>query len=550
MRLYTEEQRDRAASVDLVPFLEARGERFKKSGSEYRWTTHDSVTVRKNVWYQHSNNGSGNAIDFLNTFYGMSLREAIKELLNGEEPAGDEGSVRSCHIPCRKEEKMMETGKNIEKVNEQDKMQEAKVLKLPEKNENNDIVREYLVKNRDECLMDGMDIGRMAKAEVLTLPSAEGETVSKDPQNMEKGPDKVAEKDLDKGSEGSTEPLVPVTKLSEIQETEVEWLWYPFIPLGKITLVQGNPGKGKTWLAMAICAYCTNRGELPNTVPIEPFNVIYQTAEDGLADTIKPRSLKCGADPERVIVINEDEKQLTMKDDRIEAAIRQNHARLLILDPLQAFIGADVDMNRANETRPIFQKLGQVAERTGCAIVLIGHLNKASGQKSDYRGLGSMDIAASVRSVIIVEKVEKETERDVRVVVQIKDSLAMKEDPVAFSLSEEGLTWIGTYKITADELLSGGKGVIKETKLDMAKRLIVEILSKYPRMALDDIYKKLKVHKISERTVRDAKSQLGDRLVEEYVQGHKVLSLKVDEEEKSVQEPENSDTEEAFQETA
>lgn len=117
MRLYTEEQRDRAASVDLVPFLEARGERFKKSGSEYRWTTHDSVTVRKNVWYQHSNNGSGNAIDFLNTFYGMSLREAIKELLNGEEPAGDEGSLRSCPIPSRKEEKMMETDKNMEKVN-------------------------------------------------------------------------------------------------------------------------------------------------------------------------------------------------------------------------------------------------------------------------------------------------------------------------------------------------------------------------------------------------------------------------------------------------
>ena len=710
MRLYTEEQRERAATVDLVPFLEARGERFKKSGSEYRWTTHDSVTVRKNVWYQHSNNDNGNSIDFLSTFYGMSYREAVKELLNGEEPAGDEGSPGSCPIPSRKEEKTMETDKNMENlnementktvgtaermakadaltlpsaesepvkmmpVNEQNKMQEAKALKLPEKNENNDIVRKYLVENRGICgeIVDLMlqsgkvyeskghhntvftgsdadsriryasvrgtkekyrsDVSGSDKAygfgyvgnsdrlyvfeapiDLLSFLSARGKGWEEDSYISLGG---VSEKSLmqflldhknigriylgldndtagneasirlasliPKGKEifrlrpalkdfnecliagmdiermakaelmalSSAEPLVPVTKLSEIQETEVEWLWYPFIPLGKITLVQGNPGKGKTWLAMSICAYCTNRGELPNTVPIDPFNVIYQTAEDGLSDTIKPRLLKCGADPDRVIVINEDEKQLTMKDDRIEAAIRQNHVRLLILDPLQAFIGADVDMNRANETRPIFQKLGQVAERTGCAIVLIGHLNKASGQRSDYRGLGSMDITASVRSVIIVEKVEKETERDVRVVAQIKDSLAMKEDPVAFSLSEEGLTWIGNYKITADELLSGGKGEIKETKLDMAKRLLVEILSKYPRMALDDIYKKLKVHKISERTVRDAKSQLSDRLMEEYVQGHKVLSLKADEKEKPVQEPRNSDTKETFQATA
>ncbi len=407
MRLYTEEQRERAATVDLVPFLEARGERFKKSGSEYRWTTHDSVTVRKNVWYQHSNNDNGNSIDFLSTFYGMSYREAVKELLNGEEPAGDEGSPGSCPIPSRKEEKTMETDKNMENlnementktvgtaermakadaltlpsaesepvkmmpVNEQNKMQEAKALKLPEKNENNDIVRKYLVENRGICgeIVDLMlqsgkvyeskghhntvftgsdadsriryasvrgtkekyrsDVSGSDKAygfgyvgnsdslyvfeapiDLLSFLSARGKGWEEDSYISLGG---VSEKSLmqflsdhenigriylgldndtagneasirlasliPKGKEifrlrpalkdfnecliagmdiermakvelmalPSAEPLVPVTKLSEIQETEVEWLWHPFIPLGK-RAIRAKARPGWPWL--------------------------------------------------------------------------------------------------------------------------------------------------------------------------------------------------------------------------------------------------------------------------------------------------------------
>ena len=134
------------------------------------------------------------------------------------------------------------------------------------------------------------------------------------------------------------EKPVPVMKMSEVEETVVQWLWYPFIPFGKVTLIQGNPGKGKTWIAMAIAAYCTNGKELPNALPIEPFNVLYQTAEDGIADTIKPRLAKCGADMTRVRFINEDEKQLSMTDDRIEKAIRQNNVRLMIMDPIQSYL--------------------------------------------------------------------------------------------------------------------------------------------------------------------------------------------------------------------
>ena len=321
------------------------------------------------------------------------------------------------------------------------------------------------------------------------------------------------------------EKPVPVMKMSEVEETVVQWLWYPFIPFGKVTLIQGNPGKGKTWLAMAIAAYCTNGKELPNALPIEPFNVLYQTAEDGIADTIKPRLAKCGADMTRVRFINEEEKQLSMTDDRIEKAIRQNNVRLMIMDPIQAYLGANVDMNRANEIRPLFRHLSTIAERTGCAIVLIGHLNKSSGSQSDYRSLGSIDIAAAVRSILFVEKVEKEKDQDIRVVYQQKDSLAKKENPVAFSLGEEGLKWLGEYDISIEDLLMGKAGTKKETKLEKAQKLILELLNKRKVMCLEELEAELLAYGISSRTGRDARKQLESRLSYDWCQGRKTVAL-------------------------
>ena len=82
---------------------------------------------------------------------------------------------------------------------------------------------------------------------------------------------------------------VPMIRMSDVQQTAVHWLWYPYIPFGKLTILQGNPGEGKTYFAMYLAAACTNRQQLPNGELLEPFNVIYQTAEDGLGDTVKPR---------------------------------------------------------------------------------------------------------------------------------------------------------------------------------------------------------------------------------------------------------------------
>jgi len=319
--------------------------------------------------------------------------------------------------------------------------------------------------------------------------------------------------------EPSKPETVKIIRMSDVELTPVEWLWKPYLPFGKLSVLQGNPGEGKTYFAMHLAAACTNGKLLPNMERMEPFNVIYQTAEDGLGDTVKPRLIEAGADLDRVLVIDDSDVQLTLSDERIEKAIVENNARLVIIDPIQAYLGADVDMNRANEVRPIFMRLGQVAQRTGCAILLIGHLNKAAGMQSLQRGLGSIDIAAAVRSVMFIGKLKHDP--TMRILTHEKSSLAPPGASLAFSLGDEGgFRWVGEYDITADEMLSGIEPQ-RETKTQQAKDLICALLAGGKQVLSEDIDKAALERGIPGRTVRDAKRELGDALKSKIVEGRK-----------------------------
>ncbi len=297
-------------------------------------------------------------------------------------------------------------------------------------------------------------------------------------------------------------------KMSEIQSQEVSWLWYPFIPYGKLTIIQGDPGDGKTTLVLNIAAWLSKGEGLDSEMKLsEPVNVIYQSAEDGLADTVKPRLELAGADCERILVIDEKEKSLSMVDERLEKAIVQTKARMLILDPIQAYLGGGMDMNRANEARDMTKKLGALAEKYQCAIVLIGHMNKAAGNKAAYRGMGSIDFFAVARSVLLVGRVEGEP--DIRAVVQIKNNLAAFGHPKAFALSEDGFQWLGDYEITADEVLGGI--VPKANKMEQAKRLLRELALTTDAIQSNEIFDMADEQGISKRTLENAKRELGIR---------------------------------------
>ena len=283
-------------------------------------------------------------------------------------------------------------------------------------------------------------------------------------------------------------------------------MWYPYIPYGKITIVQGDPGEGKSTMMIQIAALITNGKLMPDgSGEGIPGNVIYQAAEDGIEDTVKPRLEAAGADCRRIAFLEQsDEEPIRLDDERLAQAIESMQAKLLVIDPLQAYLGIDSDM-KSNSIRAVFGRLGKVAERTGCAVVLIGHMNKSGSTKGIYRGLGSIDIAAVARSILMVGR--DRNNPYIRVLLQIKNNLAPEGRAFVFELNpKSGFSWIGQddYEIE-DLLLQKAKG---ESKLDKAKDYL-KLLLNGSDLPCADIMEKMRTNGIGTRTVEQAKKDMG-----------------------------------------
>ena len=613
---YTQAQIDRANAANLEDFLRAQGETLVRSGKEYRWKAHDSLTVCGNKWFRHSQSKGGFPVDFVMEFYGKSFPEAV-QMLTGEpgeaQPEADPAPSPAFRLPLRNvtnanilnyltqerklspslvnffiaagdiyedathhnvvfvgrdadghpryassrgiREKFRQDAAGAEKAfgfahrgtDKQLLVFEAPIdllsfIELFPKNwqqhnylslggvsgkalrqllsERPDVERVFLCLDADKAGEDACK--RLAALLPDNVSVTRIQPCMKDWNDVLVHRAEISNRNYFKSivlKEPSKPETVKIIRMSDVELTPVEWLWKPYLPFGKLSVLQGNPGEGKTYFAMHLAAACTNGKLLPNMERMEPFNVIYQTAEDGLGDTVKPRLIEAGADLDRVLVIDDSDVQLTLSDERIEKAIIENNARLVIIDPIQAYLGADVDMNRANEVRPIFMRLGQVAQRTGCAILLIGHLNKAAGMQSLQRGLGSIDIAAAVRSVMFIGKLKHDP--TMRILTHEKSSLAPPGASLAFSLGDEGgFRWVGEYDITADEMLSGIEPQ-RETKTQQAKDLICALLAGGKQVLSEDIDKAALERGIPGRTVRDAKRELGDALKSKIVESRK-----------------------------
>lgn len=198
--------------------------------------------------------------------------------------------------------------------------------------------------------------------------------------------------------------------MADVKETKITYLWHPYIPLGRVTLLGGDPGAGKTFITTAIAATLSRGEALPgeDANTREPMNTLLLSAEDDMGDTLKPRLRNLRADMRRVFV---EQSAIVLDDDglkAIEKMVEVTEAKLLVIDPIVAYFGSGKDMNRANDVRPIMQALKNMADRKQIAIVVVRHNRKASPGtpegKKIYSGYGSIDFTAAVRSELAVER--------------------------------------------------------------------------------------------------------------------------------------------------
>ena len=272
-----------------------------------------------------------------------------------------------------------------------------------------------------------------------------------------------------------------VVKASEIEPKEVKWLWYPYIPFGKVTLLQGDPGDGKSKLMLSIAALLSKGEPLPFT----------ETEEN-------------------LIFIKEGEKSLSFGDNRIREAIEMYHAKLLILDPMSSYIGEICSMNNANETRAEFNHLIAVAKDTGCAIVIIAHMNKMRDTNPLYRTNGSIDIAGAARSILAITRTPNKEVPAERYLVQVKSNLAPTGSAILFEVSEKGVDFISEMEMTAEEAFQSlapkiGRPNDKEVK---AKAFLIEML-KDGEMLSSDCEEKLEAAGFRKSTIKKAKKNAG-----------------------------------------
>ena len=299
-------------------------------------------------------------------------------------------------------------------------------------------------------------------------------------------------------------------RYSEVRTSEIEWLWYPLIPKGKITLIQGDPGEGKSLMVLDLIATLSTGRPLPGRQYADsPMNIIYQCSEDGIEDTIKPRLITAEADCTRIAFVIEENDILTMTDDRLRTTIAEFNASLVVIDPIQSYMG-DSDMSRAGVVRKITARLEQWAAMYGCSFVLMGHLTKNESSKTLYRGIGSIDFMASARSVIQVDHLAENQE--IRRLKQIKTNLTRKSGELFYTITDEGkIEWLDSSLYAGSPVLQDEPSVERRpTKQETTVDFLRFMLTCGPTPA-SDLIDFFRVRGISQRTVETAKKDAGIR---------------------------------------
>lgn len=318
---------------------------------------------------------------------------------------------------------------------------------------------------------------------------------------------------------------VPVGRLlSEVEPECVAWLWPGRIPLGKLSVVDGDPGLGKSAMTTDLAARVSTGRPWPNGEECEAGGAVICSAEDGLADTIRPRLDAAGGDASRVLSLatvsdGAAERILVIPEDLdlIRQGIERVGAKLVIVDPLMAFLSGKVNAHKDQDVRRALAPLAKLAEETGAAVVVVRHLNQSSGGNSLYRGQGSIGIVGAARSGLLVAKHPEDEER--RVLAPLKSNLAASAPSLAFVLTEASngavrVEWKGKTHHGADALLAAPVDPEERSALEEAMEFLRDVLGSGPVWS-KQVEKDAREAEISKATLRRAKSELGVRSTKE-----------------------------------
>ena len=317
---------------------------------------------------------------------------------------------------------------------------------------------------------------------------------------------------------------MPVIKCgSETTLLDIEWCWKPFLPYGKVSQIVGSGGEGKTTLILTVAAMLTQgiappaleRGHLLPSQPCEPINIFYLTNEDEVADSSLKRFIRADGDDKKFFYSGELQEHMTLKREHLLEVIEKSECRLLIVDPIQAFLPDGVNMNNTAKMRPLMTMLSNVAKETGTAIVLVGHLNKSESSKLINQVGGTADLAASVRSILLVEQDKKD--RDKRRVKAIKSNFDESDyTPIRLVMDEE-------RKLSFQEMdEEEEEEPPTKTKIERAMEILEEMLEDGP-LPVAEIHEAMAEEGIGEKTAQRARKRIG--AVQEYENGVPIWRL-------------------------
>ncbi len=324
------------------------------------------------------------------------------------------------------------------------------------------------------------------------------------------------------GTERKIEELQPEEigqLLSGVEPEEVSWLWPSWLALGKLALVDGDPGLGKSAMTLDLAARVSSGKAFPDDAECEPAGVVLLSAEDGLADTIRPRLDAAGADTSKILALatvpDEEghDRLLSIPEDLllIEKGIRRVGARLVVVDPLMAFLSGDTNSHRDQDVRRALAPLAGLAEKTGAAVLVVRHLNKAAANNPLYRGGGSIGIIGAARMAFVVGKDPQDENR--RVLASTKNNLAMPPSSLMFGLEEAEsgsvkVNWLGQSKVSAKDILATPQDQEQADSRSEAVEFLEEVLVEGPVPAAQ-VKEEAEDAGISERTLARAKKTLG-----------------------------------------